>query len=336
MKATTMCSVLSTCFLVSCGGGTPYTGLWQCETDSTSSLEVSRFEDYFLITARHKNKEVVREGSYKDDAFQVGANNVGQSMVFELRDAKLTCTNPPNFCRCDGSFVQVDALTPYQVVSDEVAQPSADKATSDYAVPDIQILRQREPLTLELANGGSVLLFDHYANEDIEQRMFDWPKLTYYYLPQLNLLELGEGARAEVHQQGNEVSVNLKLSLRKIDQFELMEKIYESINTKIQRSHVLPLHYEQLTVSLNADSQTVQKAFEGSSFSNEQDGTEISIPVTIGVQSEQLQLAKRIVAAINDGSYTPEVTIVVDQTSAAGEILAADRESVSIDWPVVR
>ena len=219
--------VLGFCMLSACGGGSPYVGYWQCQADPTSGLEVARFENYYLITARQAGKDIVREGVFENKAFSVGANNVGQAMTIELRDEQLICTNPPNFCRCDSGFNRVENLMSSQDPTRRQLTPLKE-ASSDYnntARSKIQILRAQEPLAFALANGGKVLLFDHYQNEDFEQRMFDWSKLTYFYLPQLVLIESPDGTYAKVQDHADDLAIKFSVALAKIDHFELMERI---------------------------------------------------------------------------------------------------------------
>ena len=337
MAAKIVLLLLFVCLLVACGGGAPYVGQWQCEADASSTLEIARFEEYFLVTARHGGDEIVREGIYENDAFAVGSNSVGQAMQFELTDGKLVCTKPPNFCRCDSAFRSVDGSTieSRPPARETEAPAQSPQATGSPPVPGIQLLRVQQPLPLQLDNGGTILLFDDYRNEDIEQRMFDWPKLTYYYLPQLKLLPWADGRYAEVREREGQTVVVFNLSLGKFDRFELMERVHASINQKILPDHVIPLDYERVFAGLSSDTPgvsfgQVQLAFES--------GGQAEVAVSVEGQAgpATLSIAEAIAGEINNGSALPRVAVEINQTSASGETLQPEYQKVMHDWPVVR
>ena len=299
--------------LGACGGGTPYTGLWQCEDDATSSLEITRFEEYFIVTARAGDEEYKREASFENEVLAVGKNNVGAPMSLELTDAGITCTKPPNFCRCSGVYTKVDALpVGAQAVPDK---PSAADTTSADSKPNWdtskQIIRDREAYVSELTNGGKVHVFDHASNEQNEVRIFDWAKLKYYYLPQLTLEKLESGKLAQVLEGDGDPTVSIRLALAKLDKFELMEDLHKAKNNpKIQTSHVVPLSYERLTLEV-VSSASASSASTTISGADLQSAT-VDAALLLSPNSTASE-AKEMAAAINNGVVIPQVTIEIEQ-----------------------
>ena len=320
--------------LAGCGGGSPFAGFWQCIDDPTQSLEVAQFENYFIVTARGAAGEYKRNGTFEDSLLQVGANNVGQAMSLELVDGGLKCTNPPNFCHCESAFEQVAALSPVpaSAVEREPQPGSSAEAVTAFST-DEQILLDRDPTLAELDNGGALYVFDHAANDDNEERVFDWIKLVFYYLPQLELVALEDGGVSEVRQGGDDVSVSFRLQTRRIDRFELMDHLYESINAQIRPEHVRPLSYQNVTVELPGTT-AVQLADPDAAPGA--GPWEISLPVGGADNSSKLAAANELVAAINAGEILPVASFEVEQARTASEGAAPGKMSVRKTWPIVR
>ena len=320
-----------------CGGGTQFLGVWECERDASKSLEIVRYEEYFLITARSAGVKVVREGIYANGVFSVGANSVGQPMGLEMVDGKIICTKPPNFCRCDVAFKSVEGLSIESTRANEALGKAKNKSPRNLEPPasKAQVLRKREPIVLDLHNGGSLTLFDDYRNEDYEQRMFDWPKLTYYYLPELQIRERSEGITAELRRYDDQVFIVFDLALNKLDRYELMEKVHANINQKILSEHVVPLKFAKILVTLPGNEAGAvsldQKLLTG------EIGTarEISFPITAHETSAAKAVAQAIVIAINEGSVLPRISFEIDVTSAPGDALQPFIEKIKHDWPLL-
>lgn len=334
--------LLITGLLAGCGGGSPYVGLWQCANEPAASLEIKRFEDYFIVNAKLGEKNIRRDGSFNNGIFSVGANNVGSSMALELNNSKMICTNPPNFCQCDGAYKKVKSLVnPMQ----KAVNPEKEKSSSlAVAVPTQvsqtapQIILDRDPLNFQLVNGGTVLLFDDVKNKDNEERMFDWSKLIYYYLPRLVLTNITDGNFAEVRQLDDKVFVFFLLTVKSIDKYELMEKIDESINTKILPNLVMPLAYEQMTVEF-ADSRTAAVVLAGSNTIPANGVFEISLPILRDSKldiAEILKAGQDITASINNGSNVPVVSIKIIQQLATAKTHEGERVQVTKQWMVIR
>lgn len=351
MKKELICLVMASA-LVGCGGGAPYVGLWQCATDPGRSLEVKQYEDYFIIIANDHGKQNRRDGRFDNEEFSVGANNVGHPMTFELNEGQLTCTYPPNFCHCNGVYDKVNSLSstskpdvPQEIKPEETNSLLAASTDAPRISPGIpsgtpgiakQVVLDREPLTLMLVNGGAVQLFDDVNNEDNEKRMFDWGKLTYYYLPNLVFTKLPNGQLAEVRDIDNEVYIFLQLAVQKIDKFELMERIDELINTKIIPELVLPLIYEQMTVAIPGS--TVSSVIvSGASIDAKTSVVDVSLRVQENAESGvsgRLKTGHEIVAAINDGSLLPSVTIEITQRVANEKNSQLQDQQVEKPWNI--
>ena len=91
---------------------------------------------------------------------------------------------------------------------------------------------ERDPLMLDLTNGGIVRVFHGPKNEEYEIRMLDWPKMEYYYIPELALKKMTDGSFAEVRQVGDEVTIAMQIVPRNPDAFELFESIHRAVNPK--------------------------------------------------------------------------------------------------------
>lgn len=337
MKIQLVCLVIASA-LVGCGGGAPYVGLWQCGTDPDASLEVKQYEDYFIIVATGNGKQIRRDGRFENEEFSVGANNVGRPMTFELSEGQLTCSHPPNFCQCKDAYDKVSSLSSSNKLPEPKIAKPAETQTQLAATPSIakQVIRDREPLTLNLVNGGAVRLFDDVNNEDNERRMFDWGKLAYYYLPNLVLSKLPNDQFADAREIDNKVFVFLQLAVRKIDKFELMEGIDESINTKIIPELVLPLDYGQLTVEIPGAS-TSSVVVSSAGFESKAAVIEIALPVLAASDSdlaEKLKAGQDIADSINNRSLLPLVSIEFTQGVRGENLGEVQHEQVAWQWNI--
>ena len=75
---------LSAMGLASCGGGSSFVGFWECTNDPNISLEIARYENYYVIKARDADGEYKREGTFENEGLAVGSNNVGAAMALEF------------------------------------------------------------------------------------------------------------------------------------------------------------------------------------------------------------------------------------------------------------
>ena len=108
MRKTFGCLIMFAAVLVGCGGGSPYVGTWQCPTDDKLSLEITRFEEYFVVLNKDPDGEFKKDGTFANEMFSVGHNDGGQPMELQLNGDEITCTNPPNFCHCDSPYKKVN------------------------------------------------------------------------------------------------------------------------------------------------------------------------------------------------------------------------------------
>ena len=172
--------------------------------------------------------------------------------------------------------------------------------------------------------------------------MFDWSKLTYYYLPHLVLSKLANGDFAEVRQIDNEVFVFFKLAVQNIDKYELMERIDESINTKIVPELVLPLSYERLTVEMPQSMtgpMTAPAFVPSSDFDSKTGALDISCPVLSGSKIDiatKLKAGHEIATAINEDPSLPLVTIELIQHVATADVSQGTHERVMKQWKIVK
>ena len=304
--------------LVGCGGGAPYVGTWQCLNDPDLSLEIKRFEEYFVVKVRDGDLRSEREGTFDNEIFSVGTNIVGRPMALDLNDDEITCTNPPNFCHCDGAYKKVESPSPDGIVvaTKQEGQAADQTALDQDLIPDDRILLDRDPIVFSLDNGGTVRSYHDARNDLNEKRRFDWYKLKYYYVPQFSLTKLDSGSFAEVRQNDNDVHVFFRIKPRTIDRFELMDNFHQYENPAILTQFVLPLSYEQITVAMpgTSHSNSVVVADSGSDLKSG------SIDLSLFVTSEpandiaaKLQLGNEIATAINNGSVLPSVSIEIIQ-----------------------
>ncbi|MDA0823167.1 MAG: hypothetical protein O3C28_12200 [Proteobacteria bacterium] len=346
MKKLSGCLLIFAVVLSGCGGGAPYVGLWQCASDPNRSLEIRQFEEYFIVTASEGSKQIKRQGTFENEMLSIGANNVGAQMALELNGEEITCTKPPNFCHCDGTYKKVDALMPV----DNTSQQQVDKPIVEPpAVEQSPLTHERkilegDPTILNLNNGGIVRVFNDAENEINEKRASDWPKLTYYYIPELALTKLANENFAEVKQIDDEVAVIFNIKPRNIDSFELIENVHKAVNTKIRTDHVLPLFYESLTLALPGSTSTTSVVVSNTEFDLTSDAIDISLTVKSDPNDDvaaQLKSANEIASAINNGSMLPIATIrFVQQFSAQNMIdaasnpLAVNHKTTEIELPI--
>ncbi len=334
LKKTCGCLVLFALLLSGCGGGAPYVGVWQCSTDPSQSLEIKRFEDYYIITARDGDRQFRRDGSFDNDIFSVGENNVGQAMALELDGDEITCTKPPNFCRCDSPYKKVESLTTVSnaAINQENTQPV------EQAVPDPEpdtaerIILDRDPLIFDMRNGGTVRVFHDADNGENEKRVSDWAKLKYYYMPQLTLTKLASGSFAEVRHLDDEVSVFLRITARKIDMFELMENIHMSVNPRILAHLVSLLSIERLTVQLPGSPQATPVVVPSSELDLKGGSHDISLSVVSDSENDiaaKLKTGNEIAAAINSGSVLPTASFELLQKINAENVFDVSSELVT-------
>ncbi|MEM7541264.1 MAG: hypothetical protein AAF384_06700 [Pseudomonadota bacterium] len=320
--------------LTGCGGGSPYTGYWLCDSDADRSLEIRRFEDYFAIISRSPDGEYRRDGAFEDEVFTAGANNVGAKMALELNEDTLSCTKPPNFCKCSSGYARVEALPEAHTrLAQKPAEATAEDSREELNPLEMeQLLVNREPLVVELNYGGTLRIFDDARNIANEKRRYDWPLLTYYYLPELTLVRHESGALAEVKIDGDTASIALRVKALPVDKFELMDIVHETFNTKIQERHVLPMGFEQLTIG-TADLEGVMAAeilstdalLNGKPF-------EVLIPLASGIGEDQIT---KIVTTIISATDKLTASISVDEIVETPDFTEAAPVMVTKAWPVV-
>jgi hypothetical protein len=327
------CLALFSVLLLGCGGGAPYVGIWQCADNPDLSIQIDRFEEYFVITTRDGDKQGKREGTFADEIFSVGNNIVGQPMAFALDGDEITCTNPPNFCKCNSGYKKVDALAPRS----STTKSPADNAPVDAAVivpdpfSDGQTILDRDPLVFEMLN-GTVHVFHHATNSENEKRVFDWAKLEFYYMPQLALTKLAGESVAEVRQVNDEVHVFFRINARPIGEFELMENIHKAVNPRILSHLVVPLTYDSLTVGMPGSSLTTPVVVASAEFDLDSGALEISLPVAGDAMDDmaaKLNSGNEIVQAINNGSALPVVSFEIMQRLSTENSTDASSEPVT-------
>lgn len=308
--------------LVGCGGGGPYAGLWQCADNPDLSIKISRYEEYFVITTRDGGKESKREGTFDNDVLSVGNNIIGKPMALALDGDEITCTNPPNFCRCTSSYAKVDALTHSSntTSSQEDKQPvevitfGPDPSTAE------QVILDRDPTVFNMLNGGSVHIFHHVENAENEKRVFDGAKLKYYVMPQLALKKLANDSFTEVRQIDDEVSVFFQLTALNIDRFELMENVHKSISPRVLPHLVVPLSYASLTVEVPGSSPAAPVVVARPEFDLKNNPLDISLSIAAGPTIDlaaKLKSGREIAQAINNGSALPIASFEVIQRPSA-------------------
>ncbi|MGR8949765.1 MAG: hypothetical protein ACU84Q_17115 [Gammaproteobacteria bacterium] len=329
--------------LTGCGGGSPYVGLWQCEQDSTNGMEITRYENYFIVAKPSAGADFTREATFTDGSFAVGANHVGQQMALELVGDKLTCTNPPNFCQCDSGYKRVSSfasdLNSSTTKTEHSDEPLPTKQVGDVQnhFDDQQIIADDEAFNIELKNGGVIQVFEHFQNEEYGKRVFDWPKLTYYYLPHVAFAELDNGGIAEVREDQGSSYIFMRLVTRRVDRFELIEKFHENVNTKILPERVVTPAYQQVLLTL-PQSNVQPLALTPESLSLDTSGT-IDLAFLINPDEQEgdgsgVRLAREIVAAINRGTERPEVTIELQPVTNVEHLPAGTAPRPAISWAV--
>ncbi len=325
--------------LTGCGGGSPFVGLWQCVEDSNNGIEITRYEDYFIITRKIADKDFTREGTFSDGNFAVGANHLGQAMALEIVNEQLICTQPPNFCQCNAGYQKVSALaTPSSQQASENGNAKAETEslqdapkTADSKFDHHQLIADSEGFSINLHNGGQIQVFDHFRNQEYGIRMFDWPKLSYYYLPALSLAPLDSGSLAEVRETDGSKRLHMRLTTTSVDQFELIEQFHENVNTKIQPSRVTPLSYQRVKVTL-ANGSLNPLELRPEQLSEFENGS-LDIAFTV-LPTADSQMIQEIVAAINRGEHMPEITVEVNQ-NIDGLALPDDvKQNAYIRWLV--
>ncbi len=331
-----VCLVMFAVLLVGCGGGGPYVGLWQCTDNPDLSLKISRFEEYFVITSTDGGKESKKEGTFANDVLSVGKNIVGKPMALALDNDGITCTNPPNFCRCTSTYAKVDALTPTSNTASSQEDEQAAEMISFGPDPSTaeQVIRERDPTVFNMVNGGSVHVFDHAENEENEKRVFDGAKLKYYVMPQLALKQLADNSFAEVRHIDDEVSVFFQLTALNIDNFELMENVHKSISPRVLTHMVLPLSYASLTIALPGSSPVAPVVVTRPEFDLKNSPLDISLSIAAGSTIDlaaRLESGREIAQAINDGSTLPIASFEVIQRPSA-----ENSEEVGPEAPVTK
>ncbi|MEM7467362.1 MAG: hypothetical protein AAF387_10805 [Pseudomonadota bacterium] len=320
-----------TVMLYGCGGGSPFVGFWACATSKSTTLEIRRFEDYYSITATHAGKSISREGIFEGDVFSVGNNHLGQPMSFELTADGLICTKPPNFCRCEAAFEKAT-----QVSSEKSTAAARPQQASAPQVPSAQYLGQilsaNAPVEFDLVNGGRVTLFDHVLNEEFEKRMFDWPKLTYFYLPTLVLQKSTNGEIVALDKNEQGIFVLLTLARPRIDVYELMEKIHEGVNTKIVASGVSPFVTDSVQVAIAGNEGTTRVEFP-----KNPGVIDLVIPVVKNgaSPSELEELGLALVAQINTNKILPSVLFSASQQSLSDALAGTKPQTAERQWQVV-
>lgn len=328
------CLVVFALVLSGCGGGAPYVGLWQCSTDPGQSLDIKRFEEYYVITATDGDRQFRRDGTFEDEIFSVGKNNVGQAMALELDGDEIACTKPPNFCHCDGPYQKVEVLA---AVSKPAKNPDDSQPAAE-AVPDpapeateLTIL-DREPLIFDMQNGSTVRVFHDADNDENEKRVFDWAKLEYYYMPELALTKLANDSFAEVRQVEDEVSIFFRMSTRRIDMFEMMENVHKSVNPRILDHLVSLLAIERLTVEIPGSPEATPVVVPNSAFDLKGGSLDISLPVVSDPENDiaaKLKAGNEIATAINTGSVFPTASFEILQKISAENVSDVAQERVT-------
>ena len=325
--------------LTGCGGGSPYVGLWQCVDDSNNGIEITRYEDYFIITSKIAGKDSTREGTFNEGNFAVGANHLGQAMALEIDNEQLVCTQPPNFCQCNAGYQKVSSLaTPS---TSQASEKGKAKAETDSAQDERhnaaakfdrhQLIADSEGFTINLHNGGQIQVFDHFRNQEYGIRMFDWPKLSYYYLPALSLAPLDSGSLAEVRETDGSTRLYMRLTTTSVDQFELIEQFHENVNTKIQASRVTPLSYQGVKVALANDLLNALELRPEQLSDLENGSLDIALTATPTADGQRIE---EIVAAINHGERVPEINVELNQ-DIEGLALPEDvAQNANVRWQV--
>ena len=328
------CLVLFALLLSGCGGGAPYVGLWQCSTDPGQSLEIKRFEEYYVITAKEGDRQFRRDGTFANDIFSVGENNVGQAMALELDGDEITCSKPPNFCHCDSPYKKVESLTTVSNTAINQENTQSVKQVVPDPEPDTaeRTILDRDPLTFEMRNGGTVRVFHDADNGENEKRVSDWAKLKYYYLPQFTLAKLTSGSFAEVRHLDDEVSVFFRITARNMDMFELMENIHKSVNPRILAHLVSLLSIERLTVQLPESPQATPVVVPSSELDLKGGSHDISLSVmsdAVNDTAAKLKTGNEIATAINSGSVLLTASFEILQKINAENVIDVSSELVT-------
>ena len=323
--------------LSACGGGAPYIGMWQCAEDPNNGIEITRYEDYFIITRTIAGQDFTREGSFNDGSLAVGANHLGQAMALEIVNEKLICTHPPNFCQCNAGYEKASSLSAASAVREsdtqiattenEPAQGGLNTAESKF--DRHQLIADSEGFKINLHNGGEIQVFDHFRNKEYGIRMFDWPKLSYYYLPALSLAPLDGGNFAELDNVDGSTRVLMRLKTKPVDRFELIEQFHENVNTKIQASNVTPLNYQGVKATLK-DAPLNAVTLKPAQLSLLENGS-LDIAFT-AIREADSRTLQDTVAAINRGERVPEVMVELRQEIKDLPQPDGVKQNVYIQW----